>query len=122
MFLFNHEISEVHKIVLAETSSVDIYHWPIGCTCPFFSMIAIIVCHQQVFTFFLMISEKKVANEQTFSLQKKLMVKSQMQSDMSSCLNMQSSCRSNLAWVKPAEYLHDYVKHFKSKFTSNQKT
>lgn len=42
MFLFNSGISEVHMIVLAETSSVDIYHWPIGRTCPFFCMIAII--------------------------------------------------------------------------------
>lgn len=90
----------------------------------FFSMIAIKnFINRQVFTFFLLHDfREKNCYGANFQFAKKLVVKSQMQSDVSSCLNLQSSCRSNLAWVKPAEYLHDYIKHFKSKFTSNQKT
>lgn len=99
-------------------------HWTHGHICPYFTMTAIIkFIKQQFSTFFFRISEKKKFLISKLSIcKKKMMVKSQMQSDVASCLNLQGSCKSNLAWVKPAEYLHDYVKHFKSKFTSNQKT
>lgn len=114
--------------MLAETS-VDVTHWPTGHTCPFLFMISIRWFANQLFFlfyflifFFLYDFRQKFASEKTFSSQKKLMVKSQMHSDVFSCLNLQSSWKSNLAWVKPAKYLHDYIKHFKSKFTSNQKT